>query len=200
MVSKKSREHRSKTLNKSDSLPSLQKAIVTYMAENEPKTIRQISIALSKDYSATHTAFKSLENKKLVAKVTVKRYREQDFGCYWLTDEGTIMALMEGANADKLLQQTKNLYPEAEITHCFLQVIPLFDPVMMRTAYSYVKGKGTLGFAEVAQIILSGTAEAMDIETGKKVSTILRRYPKYYAQLKVIVQEMIKTLNQLIEE
>ena len=39
-----------------------------------------------------------------------------------------IMALMEGADADKLLAQTKTLNPDAEITHCFLQVIPLFRP------------------------------------------------------------------------
>ena len=200
MASKKSKEHMAKTLTKNDTLPSLQKAIVTYMADNEPKTIRQISKGLSKDYSATYTSFKSLEKKKLVSKTTVKRYREQDFDCYWLTDEGMIMALMEGADADKLLAQTKTLNPDAEITHCFLQVIPLFDPVIIRTAYSYVKGKGTLEFAEVAQIILSGTAEAMDIETGKRIATILKQYPEQYAKLKYVVQEMIKTLSQLIEE
>ena len=63
MASKKSKEHMAKTLTKNDTLPSLQKAIVTYMADNEPKTIRQISKGLSKDYSATYTSFKVWKRK-----------------------------------------------------------------------------------------------------------------------------------------
>jgi hypothetical protein len=90
-----------------------------------------------------------------------------------------IMALMEGA-------------------HCFLEIIPLFDPEIMRMAYGYVKGKGTIEFTEVAQVILSGAAAAMDIETGKKIAIILKKYPKYYAALKTVVQEMINQLSQLI--
>ncbi|MGE5187604.1 MAG: hypothetical protein ACM3JE_01105, partial [Betaproteobacteria bacterium] len=101
------------------------------------------------------------------------------------------MALMEGADANKLLAQTKALYPDAEIAHCFLEIIPLFDPEIMRMAYGYVKGKGTIEFTEVAQVILSGAAAAMDIETGKKIAIILKKYPKYYAALKTVVQEMI---------
>ncbi len=200
MVSKKSGEHMANSLNKNDSLPSLQKAIVAYMAENEPKTIRQISIALSKDYSATHTAFKSLEKKKLVAKTTVKRYREQDFDCSWLTDEGMILAMIDGADVNRLLELTKIIYPDVEVAHIFLEVIQLLGVDTLRVTYGYAKGKGKLEFAEVLQITLAGALSAVEIDTGKKVAKVLKKYPTYYAALKSVVEEMIRTLNQLIED
>jgi DNA-binding MarR family transcriptional regulator len=200
MSNEETKEHMSQTTVKSDSLPSLQHAIVLHLAKNEPQTINQTAKALSKDYSATHTSFKSLVSKKLIMKTGARRYREQEFECYWLTDEGMIKALIEGANADKLLQQTKKLYPEAEIAHCFLEIIPLFDPVIVRTSYSYVKGKGKLEFPEVAQLILSGAAEAMEIETAKKIGTILKKYPEQYSAFKFVVQEMITLLSQLISD
>jgi hypothetical protein len=200
MSSAKEKEHMSNAKMKSDNLHPLQKLIILNLAENEPETINELTQAISKSYKPTHTAFKSLVRKKLITKTGAKSYRGQHFPRYWLTDEGMIMALMEGANADKLLQLTKNLYPEAEIAHCFLEIIPLFDPVIVRTSYSYVKGKGKLQFAEVAQLILSGAAESMDIETGKKISVILKKYPDQYIQFKFVVQEMITLLSQLISD
>ena len=107
---------------------------------------------------------------------------------------------MEGASSDKLLEETKILYPEAKIIHCFLEIMPFFDPEVIRMAYSNVKGKGKLGFIEVATLILSEAAMPMDIETGKKVATILKKYPDEYAQLKMVVQEMINQLSQLIAD
>ncbi len=64
----------------------------------------------------------------------------------------------------------------------------------------YAKGKGKLEFAEVAQITLSGALSGMELETGKKVANVLKKHPKHYAALKMVVQEMINTLNQLIKD
>jgi hypothetical protein len=190
-------QHMSKENLECNNLHSSQKAIVLQFAETEPMTINQLNKSISKDYKATYTTFKSLRRKKLIAETGSRNYNGQEYPCFWLTDEGMIMALMEGADADKLLQQTKKIYPTAEVTHCFLEIIPLFDPEIMRMAYSYAKGKGKLEFADVAQVVLSGAA-AMDIETGKKIAIILKKYPKYYAALKMVVQQMIDQLNQLI--
>lgn len=190
----------SNTNSKSDNLPSLQKAIVLHLAKTEPQTINQTATAISKGYRPTWTAFNSLENKKLVIKTGNKNYRNQDFPCYWLTDEGMIIALMEGAGASKLLEQTKILYPDAVAAHIFLEVIPLFDQQILKMARSYAKSKGKIEFVEVAQVILSGAASGMEIETGKKIAVTLKKYPKNYEALKLVVHEMIKQLNYLIED
>lgn len=200
MSNGKRKEPISKVIEKSDNLPPLQQAIIMYLAGNDPQTIRGIAEAISKDYSNTHTAFKSLVSKKLVVKTAIKHYRKQDYIRYWLTDEGIILALMEGADANELLAQMKILYPDAVAAHIFLEVIPLFGPEILKLAYDYAKTKGKLEFVEVAQVILSGAASGMEIETGKKVALAIKRYPKYYNALKIVVQEMIKQLNYLIED
>jgi hypothetical protein len=111
-----------------------------------------------------------------------------------------IMALLEGADSSKLLEQTKILYPDAEPAHIFLEVIPFFDTEILRIARGYTRNKAKLSFVEVAQVILSGTAQAMEIETGKRIAVTLKKYPKHYDALKIVVQEMIRQLNGLIED
>jgi hypothetical protein len=196
----KGEEHMSKAKTKSDNLPPLQKLIVLYFAKNEPKTINETVQALGKSYKPTWIAFNSLEEKKLIVKTGAKDYRGQKYPRFWLTDEGMILALMDGADANKLLAETKLLYPNAEVAHIFLEIIPLFDPEVLKMTYGYAKGKGKLEFAEVAQITLSGALSGMEIETGKKVANVLKKHPTHYAALKMVVQEMINTLNQLIQD
>lgn len=200
MSGAKKKEHMSKAIAKSDNLPSLQKAIILNLADNEPQTINQTAQAIAKGYRPTWTAINTLENKKLIVKTGIKKYRNQDFPCYWLTDEGIIIALMEGADASKLLMELKILYPDAVAAHIFLEVIPLFGPEILKLAYDYAKAKGKLEFVEVAQVILSGAASGMEIETGKKVAAALKKHPKHYEALKIVVKEMIKQLNYLIED
>ena len=100
----------------------------------------------------------------------------------------------------KLLQQTKSLYPEAKITHAFLEIVPSFHPKVVKMAYSSVKGKGKIGVAEVIMLHLSQPAIAMDTETAKKITAILKKYPDVYGKLRTAVQLMIDQLSQLITE
>lgn len=190
----------SKSKTKSDNLPSLQKLIVLHLAKNEPQTINETVRALSKSYKPTWTAFNSLENKKLIIKTDIKNYRGQEYPRFWLTDEGMILALLECASSEKLLRQTQILYPEVKIMHCFLEIMPFFDPEVVKMAYSSVKGKGKLEPVEVAQLILSGAAMPMDVETGKKVAATLKKYPQQYEALKIAIQFLIDQLKQVIAD
>ena len=67
-------------------------------------------------------------------------------------------------------------------------------------AYSSVKGKRELGFFEVGTLFLSQAAIPMDIETAKKLTATLKKYPDEYSKLKTMVQLMIDQLSQLITE
>ena len=57
-----------------------------------------------------------------------------------------------------------------------------------------------MDLVKLHRLFFQGQQKAMDIETGKRIATILKQYPEQYAKLKYVVQEMIKTLSQLIEE
>ena len=183
-----------------DNLPPLQKLIVLNLAKNKSQTINETVKALSKSYKPTWTAFNSLEKKKLIIKSDTKNYRGQTYPRFWLTDQGMIIALIEGVSANILLQTTKKFYPDAEAAHIFLEMIPYFDSEIIKMAQTYAKGKENLTFAEVAQVILSSAASGLEIEEAKKIVTILKRYPKHYAALKTIIEVMIKQLSYLIED
>ena len=112
----------SKPKTKSNNLPSLQKRMVLDLAETEPKTMNETAKAISKQYRPTWTAFKSLAKKNLIEKTSlIKKHRRQEYPRYWLTDKGIAMALLEGANPDKLLRQTKILYPPRSYENSLFQ-------------------------------------------------------------------------------
>lgn len=190
----------SESNTKSDNLHPLQRLIILHLAKSEPQTINQTTSEIAKSYKPTHTAFKSLEKKKLIGTAYSKPYRGQEYKCYWLTDIGMIMALMEGANSEKLLAQAKKVYPEDKNIHVFLEIAPSFHPEVVKMAYSSVKGKGKIGVAEVILLFLSQPAIAMDAEPANKVTAVLKKYPDEYRKLKTAVEEMINRLSQLIAE
>lgn len=175
----------------------LEKLIVRNLIDKEPQTKNETSKAIHKKYKPTWYALKNLEKQKLIKQATTKPYNNIEYPRYWLTDEGIIKALIEGANSYKLLEQTKRIYPENENIHCFLEIAPLFDPQVLRITYSSVKGKGKLGFREIIMLFLSQPSIAMDAEKTKKLTTILKKYPDEYNILKNAVQEMINQLKQL---
>lgn len=191
------RTYMSKPKTTSNNLELLEKLIVLNLAENKPQTKRETAKAISKQYKSTWNAFKRLEKKKLIKQATTITYNNIEYPRYWLTDEGILIAIMEGANLNKLLEQTKTLYPENKNAHCFLEIAPLFDPQLMRMAYSSLKGKDKIGSREIIILFLSQPSIAMDGETAKKLVTTLQKYPVEYNKLKNAVQEMKNQLNQL---
>ena len=190
-----------KPKTKNNNLPSLQKTIVLHLAETEPKTMNETAKAISKQYRPTWTAFKSLAKKNLITETRLRKfYRRQKYPRYWLTDKGMVMALMESANPDKLLKQTKILYPNAENTHCFLEIAPLIHPEVMKIAYSSIRGRDKLGINEIIILYLSQPSIAIDDKTANDFIATLKKYPNQYTMFKNIAQKMINQLSKLITE
>ena len=191
----------SKPKTKSNNLPSLQKRIVLHLAETEPKTMNETAKAISKQYRPTWTAFKSLAKKNLIEKTSlIKKHRRQEYPRYWLTDKGIAMALLEGSNPDKLLRQTKILYPNAENTHFFLEIAPLIHPEVMKIAYSSIRGKEKLGIKEIITLYLSQPSIAIDGKTANEFIVTLKKHPNQYNSFKNTAQKMINQLSKLITE
>ena len=190
-----------KPKTKNNNLPSLQKTIVLHLAETEPKTMNETAKAISKQYRPTWTAFKSLAKKNLITETRLRKfYRRQKYPRYWLTDKGMVMALMESANPDKLLKQTKILYPNAENTHFFLEIAPLIHPEVMKIAYSSIRGRDKLGINEIIILYLSQPSIAIDDKTANDFIATLKKYPNQYTIFKNTAQKMINQLSKLITE
>ena len=179
---------------------SVERLIILNLAENEPQTKRKTSKEISKYYKSTWDAFTRLEEKKLIKQVGTITYNNVEYHGYWLTEQGIVMALMEGVNPQRLLKRTKRLYPEAKTTHAFLEIAPSFPPEIVKMTYSSVKGKGKIGIAEIIMLYLSHPTIAMEPDTARRITKILENYPDLYSKLKTAVQEMINRLSQLIIE
>jgi hypothetical protein len=199
MSKRKSKLHMSTTPQKGDNLPSLQKLIVLHLATDEPQTINETVQAISKSYKPSWIAFNRLKEKKLIAKIDVKSYRGRKYPRFWLTDMGIITAIMEGVDSSKLLSQTKAIYPDAEYAHCFLQIMPFFDPVFVKMAYANAKGKGSLSFREIANLILAGAMMPIEVEDGKRIAEILKQYPEQYEKMKAAIELAKTQLGKLME-
>ena len=200
MTNPKTNEHMSELNLKGSNLPPLQKLIVLHLAKSKPQTINETVTALSKSYKPTWLAFKSLEKKKLIRKTDVKNYRGREYPLFWLTDEGMIAAMLEGANQPFLLETTKTLFPDEKIVHCFLEVIQHMNPMMITLAGNVVKNKGTLDFVDFMKILVSDATFEIDVETMESIVSVLKKYPEEYEQAKMLIKMMIKQLNQLISE
>ena len=196
----------SKLKTKSNNLPSLQRTIVLHLAKGEPQTINGIDTEISensdrnKSYKSTHNALKSLEKKKLIRKADVMEYNNRKFDRFWLTDEGIINAMLEGTDEALLLENSKKIYPNAKILQCFLEIIQQMNPMILKLASNVIKNKGTMDFADLMAILISDANYESDEKTMKNIVTVLKKYPQEYEQAKILIQQMIEKLTQLIND
>jgi hypothetical protein len=172
----------SKLKIKRDSLPTLQKLIVLFLAKSKPLTINETGNALSKSYKPTHTAFRSLEKKKLIWKAGVKEYRNVKYPVYWLTGEGIITAMLEGADKFLLFEESKSVFPDEQLLHCFVEVI-YTTPSAVQLAYNVVKNKGTIELVDLLTVLVAD-ATSEDFDKMKKLVIVLKKYPRCTNKLK----------------
>ncbi|MFA5364914.1 MAG: hypothetical protein WC325_07015 [Candidatus Bathyarchaeia archaeon] len=198
MSKKKSKEHMSKSKTKGDNLPSLQRAVVLDLAKSEPQTINETVTSIGKSYKPTWVSFNSLEKKKLIWKTGFKEYRGREYPRFWLTAKGIIIAILEGADRILILDESKRLFPEAKILHCFLELVEHLNPMVLQLGLNVVEKKGDMDFAGLMTILISDTTSENDAETMNRIVAVLKNYPQEYEKAKILIQQMINQLNQLI--
>ncbi|TRZ52157.1 MAG: hypothetical protein D4S01_03400 [Dehalococcoidia bacterium] len=199
MTKPKISEHMSMLKIKGDKLPPLQRLIILHLAKSEPQTINETVKALSKSYKPTWSAFNSLQGKKLIGKVDVKEYRGRKYPLFWLTDEGIITAILEGAERSVLLEKGKMVFSDAKV-HCFLEVVEHMNPAVLYLARKVVKDKEELDFVDIMSLLVSDAMFETDVETMKKTFAGLKKYPEWYEQGKIVIEQMIEQLQQLISD
>jgi hypothetical protein len=181
-------------------LHKLQRMILLHLAENEPQTANETSIKIDKDYKPTSTAFKTLEKLNLITETKIKKYRNRKYSEFWLTDEGIVLAILEGANHEKMSKQAQKLHPDDKALHLFLDVAPYIDRQIIEMTYSSVKESGDLDFMDVMNVLFLQAPTEMDRENAKKLSVTLKKYPEEYKILKQAKKFIIKQLNQIIPD
>lgn len=196
----------SRQKTKGYNLPPLQKRIVLCLAKMGPQTINEIKKNIPQlelphthrcHYKPTWLAVKSLNQKGVIHKTGLKEYRGRRYPRFWLTDEGVVVAVIEGIDPSDLLQKTKETYPNNQILLYFLEIAPKLNPQVFRIGYSAIKNKGKLEPVDLATILFTQMQTGTHIQVFKETLQILKRYPKEHNSFKQQVQKLSENLNQI---
>lgn len=193
---------------KNNILPPLQKRIILYLAKHEPKTINAINSGInptarnkSHHYKSTWTAFKALKEKGMTKEVTLKKYRGNEYPCFWLTDLGVFTTLVEGADAQDLLEKTIKTYPNNKILQCCLAIAPFMDIEFYRIALSAILNKGKLEQSDLITLMVTQMQKDSSIEQFKQFLGILKKYlpPEEYRRLDKQIKQYADLLKKIGE-
>jgi predicted transcriptional regulator len=159
-------------------LPKLQRKIVLKLAEKGALNVRETNKELRGEYTSTNRAFHELERKGIIKKVGVKEWRGRFFPTYWLTEEGRLIALLCGADIKKVKETAlKFCKPEdKEDLMVTYEIIESVGPETASVILRALKGKTELAYLP------------LDENEAKKIFSILRKYPKWWAHVEKILR------------
>ena len=177
--------------------PPLQRRIILHLAKNDPQTINETKKGLKGHYKSTWIAFNVLKQKGLIKKTNVKIYRNREYPRFWLTQGGIFVALVEGADADDLLQRTAKAYPNEKTLQCCLELSPLLGLEGFRIGLSAIQDKGKLDDSDMTKILYAHAQKDMSTQRLKGLIEILRKYPKEYEGTKKRINQANKLLTEL---
>ncbi len=190
---------------KSNNLPPLQKRIILYLAKNEPQTINEINFGINPPeratslYKSTWTASKALKGKGMIKEVTLKKHRGNEYPQFWLTNLGVLTALIEGADAQDLLEKTTKRYPNDETLQICLAIAPFIDIEVYRIALSAILNKGKLEQSDLTDIMLTQMQKDSSIEQFKQFLGILKEHPEMYKRIDKRIKQYADLLKKIEE-
>jgi hypothetical protein len=180
--------------SKSDFLHPLQRKILLFLAVNEPNNKHAIASAISEHPTSTRKSLKSLEESRLIVKIDKRMFLGVKRDCYWLTDSGVFLALIEGAEPKKVLNKTKEIYPENKPLLCVIETTPIIGSVMHKIAYSAVLTKGKLDESDKGAMFGAQSQKDLSLEQIIELIAILKKYQvrDLQAELAEITEKMKK--------
>jgi ribosomal protein L28 len=195
MSNSKSPHHNSKPITKKTFLPPLQKKVLLYLANNEPKTINETVKALKSHYKSTWNAFNNLENKTLVNPVSTKNYQGQEYLRYWTTTDGAFIALCEGAKTSNVIKRSLEIYPERKDLQYLLESVSILGPDAFTIGYMAFVSKGRIEPSDITKMLI--TQCSLTPQKIMQFSEMLLKYPEQKQKYDEMITEMADKLKNL---
>ncbi len=156
-------------------LGPLQKQILMCLAAKGPKNISETARENSAHYKSVHTAFYSLENKGMVTRVGKASYRGRGYDLFWLTENGLLMALLNGADSNLVLSTVKRTFPKHDDTILFAQIVSRLPRKILKVISSmYPSISFKVRVQEVLKLVLMADLSVDDL---RRLYDILRESP-----------------------
>jgi hypothetical protein len=149
------------------------------------------------NYKSTWLAFKSLERKKMIGKVSTKRYRGREYSCFWLTPDGALAALLAGAYSPTMLEKSLKVYPEDSSLQFLLEAIPVLGRGFLAIALGAFLDKGIIEDSDIILILASQVYTGFSSDQEKQFADLLKKYPSQQKRLKETIKKIRQKLDQL---
>jgi DNA-binding PadR family transcriptional regulator len=182
---------------KSDFLPFLQRRILLFLAINVPSNRSAIAKATKEYQTSTRKSLKSLEESGLIKKIDKRIHLGIERDCYWLTDSGVYLALIEGARPKKVLDRTKEVYPENKLLHLIIEITAILGTSMHKIAYSAVSTKGKLEQDDKSAMMSAQLQKELSLEQIQELLAIMRKYPEQVGDMQTKIMEMIEKIKKV---
>ena len=117
-----------------------------------------------------------------------------------MTDDGTLIALAEGVDFNRLLELTKLIYPKNQTLACYLEVVSKMKLVdAVRVGYSAIKRKGKLDPFDLMNMMFTETKKKATDQQLKEIVDVIKAYPKEYSSFKKRMDTILESLDKLKE-
>ena len=176
---------------KSEFLPPLQKRILLFLAENPPMNKHATAKAMNEHTRSTWLSFKSLENNGLIKKIDQRMSLGRERDCYWLTDSGVYLALIEGAKPKNVLSRTTEVYPENKLLQLIIEATAILGTGMHKIGYSAILAKGKLEESDKGAMMGAQLQKELSLEQIQELIAIMRKYPEQVGDMQAKLDEMI---------
>ena len=183
--------------HKSEFLPPLQKRIILFLAQNQPMNKHATAKAMNEHTRSTWLSFKSLENNGLIKKIDRRMSLGRERNCYWLTDSGIFLALIEGAEPKKVLKRTEEIYPENKMLQCVIEITAILGTGMHKIAYSAVLTKGKLEQDDRSAMMSAQLQKELSLEQIQELMAIMKKYPEQVGDMQAKIMELIEKVKEV---
>jgi hypothetical protein len=138
-----------------------------------------------------------LRNNGLIKKKDQRMSLGRERDCYWLTDSGLFLALIEGAEPKKVLKKTEEIYPENKLLQCIIEITAVLGTSMHKIAYSAVSTKGKLEQDDKTAMMTAQLQKELSLEQIQELFAIMRKYPEQVGDMQAKIMEMIEKIKKV---
>jgi len=126
------------------------------------------------------------EGKQLITPIELKRHYSEDGrgrrrDLYWLSHDGIVLSILEGASTSMLLKYTKEYYPEREDIHVVIELSQIAGKEELATAFLLSRMKNEK--IDLSKILIS-VGHTFDRKKAyakaRAMKSVLKKYPKYH--------------------
>jgi hypothetical protein len=183
---------------KSEFLPPLQRRILLFFAENAPMNKHATAKAMGEHTRSTWLSFKGLERMGLIKKIDQRESLGRERDCYWLTDAGVYLALIEGATPKKVLNRTKEVYPDYKLLHFIIEITPILSTAMHKIGYSvFVNKGGKPDEADKSAMLSAQLSKELSLEQIQELFAIMSKFPEQVGDMQAKITEMVEKTKEV---